>query len=308
MALLGVVAPRHRASGISGIASVRAIGDYRSEYTDSAEVQREKRCNLQAVTGVFASQSDAERAVENLRATGVPESRITLLTPGNVQTQKLKSVPVDTTEQPGMGKAIGAVLGAAGGLSGGGLLLAIIPGVGQVTALGLLGAAILGAAGASVGAVAGGAVENSMTEGLPEDEIFIYEDALRKGENVVVALAENPTEVHSFRELLDAEGAESVDAARQRWWTGLRSSESEHYSASGRNFTDDEKFYRLGFEAALHARNRCKEFDQVSAEMEARLEELQQEYPGIDLADPFTRGYRRGRDYYQRLCDQSKAA
>jgi len=26
------------------------------------------------------------------------------------------------------------------------------------------------------------------------------------------------------------------------------------------------------------------------------------------LAEPFTRGYQRGRDYYQRLCDESKAA
>jgi len=88
----------------------------------------------------------------------------------------------------------------------------------------------------------------------------------------------------------------------------LRSAEQEHYSRSGRNFRDDEKFYRLGFEAALHARTRCKEFDQVSAEMESNLEDLQRQYPGVEVAEPFTRGYERGRDYYQNLCDQSKAA
>jgi hypothetical protein len=99
-----------------------------------------------------------------------------------------------------------------------------------------------------------------------------------------------------------------VDAARHQWWIGLRSAEREHYAASGRNFNDDERFYRLGFEDALHAKSRCKEFDQISAEMESRLEELQSQHPGVDLEEPYTRGYQRGREYYQRLCDQSKAA
>ena len=89
---------------------------------------------------------------------------------------------------------------------------------------------------------------------------------------------------------------------------GLRSAEREHYLKLGGNFRDDEKFYRPGFEAALHARTRCKEFDQVSAEMASALEELERQYPGVDLAVPFTRGYERGREYYQLLCDKSKAA
>jgi hypothetical protein len=103
-------------------------------------------------------------------------------------------------------------------------------------------------------------------------------------------------------------GAEEVDAARQQWWIGLRSAEREHYSSSGRDFGDDEEFYRLGFEDALHARTRCMEFDQVSAEMSSRLEDLQREHPGEKIEEPYTRGYQRGREYYQHLCDESKAA
>ncbi len=218
-------------------------------------------------------------------------------------------MPIDAGEQPGIGKAIGAVVGAASGITSGSILAAaIIPGVGPVTAVGLLGAAILGAAGAGIGAAAGGALENSLTEGLPEDEIFVYEDAMRKGRSVVIALAENAHAAEPLRALLISEGAETVDAARHQWWIGLRSAEREHYSTSGGDFDKDEKFYRMGFEDALHARNRCKEFDQVSAEMESNLEELQKQYPGVDLADAYTRGYRRGREYYQRLCDQEKAA
>jgi hypothetical protein len=263
---------------------------------------------MEAVTGVFPSKSNAERAMGLLRSIGVPEKRVTLLTPQSVEPNK-QLAPTDATEQPGMGKAIGALVGGSAGLTAGSLALAaIIPGVGPVTAIGLLGGALLAAAGAGVGAVAGEKLEDSMSEGLPEDELFVYEDALRKGRSVVVALAEDEASASRFRELLNVEGAESVDAAREKWWIGLRSAENEHYSGLGRNFHQDEKFYRLGFEAALHARSRCKEYDQVLSEMASQIEDLEQQYPGVNAGEPFTSGYERGRDYYQALCDESKAA
>lgn len=262
---------------------------------------------MQSVVGVFSSQAEAERAVDALRSTGVSDERLTLLVPGDIR-KEMEAVPIDAAERSGVGKAIGAVLGAAGGLSAGAIVAAVIPGVGMVSALGLLGIAVLTAAGGGVGAATGQSLEHRMGEGVPEDEIFVYEDALRKGRSVVIALAEDESAAVRIRELLKTEGAESVDAARQQWWIGLRSAEQEHYSSSGRKFSDDEKFYRLGFEAALHARTRCMEFDQMSAEMESKLEDVQKEHPGADVAEAFTRGYRRGREYYQRICDESQAA
>jgi hypothetical protein len=142
---------------------------------------------------------------------------------------------------------------------------------------------------------------------LPEDEIFVYEDVLRKGRSVVIVLAQGGTAGEPFRQVLGEQGADAIDAARQEWWIGLRGTEGEHYSASGRNFANDEKFYRLGFEAALHARTRCKEFDQVSAEMASKLEDLEQQYPDAQIEDAFTRGYQRGREHFQALCDQRAA-
>jgi hypothetical protein len=207
-----------------------------------------------------------------------------------------------------MGAAIGALIGGGVGITGGSLLIALVPGIGPITALGLLGAAILGAAGATVGAVAGGKVEASMTEGLPHDEIFVYEDALRKGRNVVVAMADDEDSAASVREVLRADGAETIDDAREQWWIGLRSAEESHYSRSGRNFAEDEKYFRMGFEAALHAKTRCMEFDQVSGEMNAALEDVQREFPGVDVEEPFTHGYRRGREHYQELCNEQKDA
>jgi hypothetical protein len=222
--------------------------------------------------------------------------------------KEIQSVPTDTTEQPGMGAAIGALTGGGVGFAGGSLLMALVPGLGPITALGLLGAAVLGAAGATIGATAGNKMENSFTEGLPEDEIFVYEDALRQGRTVVIVLAEDNQAASLIREMLKMQGAESVDAAREQWWIGLRSAEESHYAKSGKSFSEDEEYFRRGFEAALHARTRCMEFDQVSAAMTAALEDLQREYPGKDVEAAFTRGYERGREHYQRLCDESKKA
>ena len=262
---------------------------------------------MQAVTGIFSSQAQAERAVASLKSQGTEADKITLLTPGSKTQAQHASVASDAAEQPGIGKAIGAVVGAATGLSGA-VLVAIIPGVGPVTALGLLGAAVLTAAGAGVGAVAGESLDNSLSSGVPEDELFVYEDALRKGHSVVIALANDSHSADQFRKSFEAAGAEAIDAARDQWWIGLRSAEQEHYSETGRHFNDDEKFYRMGFEAAQHARTRCMEFDQVSAEMANRVEELERQNPGVEVEAPFTRGYQRGREYYQHLCDESKAA
>src|SRR5205807_9043170 len=131
---------------------------------------------------------------------------------------------MDTSERPGIGKAMGAVVGAAGGLTGGSLLAAaILPGVGPVTALGLLGSAILGAAGATVGGKVAGSFENFTSEGLPEDEILVYEDALRRGRSVVIALAADHAEAARLRDVLKAEGAEGIDDARHEGSAGVRS-------------------------------------------------------------------------------------
>jgi hypothetical protein len=78
---------------------------------------------MQAVTGIFSSQADAEGALEHLRDSGVPSDKITLLSPGET-IKDFNAVSADATEQPGMGKTIGAVVGAAAGLSGGGLAVA----------------------------------------------------------------------------------------------------------------------------------------------------------------------------------------
>jgi len=265
---------------------------------------------MEAVTGVFTTCSAAEVALKRVHDIGIAADKTTLLTPGSADqiAREAQAVTVDAAEQPGMGKAVGALLGGGVGLAGGAALMALVPGVGPVTALGLLGAGILGAAGATVGAAAGDKVEWASYEGLPEDEIFVYEDALRRGRCVVVALADDESSAARIRDVLKDAGAESIDAARDQWWIGLRSSEQSHYAKSGRSFSDDEQFFRLGFQAAMHARTRCREFDQVSAEMDSVLEDVKLQFPNADVEKPFLQGYQRGREHYQQLCDEDREA
>jgi hypothetical protein len=245
-----------------------------------------------SVTGVFTSRSDAQRGSTQLLATGIPKDRINLLTPGASE-KELGAVPVDSAEQPGMGKAIGAAVGGAVGLAGGiGLGGAVaslmLPGIGPVIAVGAAGAALLG----MLGFKAGGAIEQSMTNGLPEDELFVYEDALRQGRSVVIADADNDIQAKAARGVLENAGAESIDRVRDMWWVGVRGAQKEKYDAKGGHFDDDERFFRCGFESALHLQNRDKSYDQCRTQLATR-------HPELHEREPFRRGFEEGRAYLE---------
>lgn len=264
---------------------------------------------MKSVTGIFASCGDAEKAISTLRSHGIEESQITLLLPGTPEEEarEAASVPTSDTEQPGMGKAmggvVGAAMGAAGGLSLGSIAAsALIPGVGPVVALGMAGAAALGLIGGVAGVAAGKAIENTSTHGLPKDEIFLYEDALRKGRSVLIVFTE-PDKADEVRDLLGQSGAETIDAARHTWWIGLRDVEEENYRASGGDFSTEESVYRRGFETALHPDNRDKAYDEIRPNLE-------HEFGPECKTECFRRGYERGRRYFEQLREpeQKRAA
>src|SRR5918997_3450062 len=181
---------------------------------------------MSTVAGIFNSSADAERVVEALRTAGIAEDRISLLTPGTTG-QQLDDVPTTETEQEGMGKAVGGVVGGALGVAGGLHLGAaaaslLVPGVGPVLAAGLIGAALLGAGGAATGMFAGGALEDSLAKGLPHDELFVYEDALRRGRTVVLVAADDEVSKGVARDLFKEAGAESGGGAREGGGGGAR--------------------------------------------------------------------------------------
>jgi hypothetical protein len=257
---------------------------------------------MESIAGVFRSYEDARSAFEGLRAIGVAEDRVNLLTPGSSDDEVDAEVLTTATEQPGMGKAMGGVVGAALGAAGGlelGVAIAtlLVPGVGPVLAAGAVGAALLGAGGAVAGATAGGALEGSV-EGVPHDELFVYEDALRKGRTVVFASVDDDV-ADDARQVLGENGAESIDAARKEWWLGLRDAEKEHYESQGQNFEQHEETFRKGFEAALHPEGRGKSYTEDLPRLESCFnEECHRE--------PFKAGYSRGQNYHSKLAGKAK--
>jgi hypothetical protein len=258
---------------------------------------------MKTVTGIFKKREDAERALAQLRALGVSDDRLNFLAPGASQAE-VDDVPTTETEQPGMGSALGGVVGGALGVAGGLHLGAaaaslFIPGVGPIFAAGVLGAALLGAGGAAAGAAAGGAMEDTVAGGLPADEVYVYEDALRQGRTVVVAVVDDEQEDAS-RVALTQAGAESIDAAREEWWVGLRDAEEASYTGEGRDFKSIEPVYRRGFEASLHPSARGKSYDEDAARL--------RECFGADCEDePFRRGYERGRSYERELAEKYRS-
>src|SRR3984957_17287906 len=189
---------------------------------------------MKAVVGVFKSRSDAEEGAAELVPLQIPRDRITILAP-HASDQQIAAVPTVAGEQPGMGTAMGAAIGGAMGVAGGAGLVPmivslLIPGVGPVVAIGVAGGVILGALGAVGGGALGGKLEGKVFEGLPEDELYVYEDALRKGRSVVLVMAEDD-EADAVRGALEHAGAESIDRAREMWWGGVRDAEKEKYKA-----------------------------------------------------------------------------
>ncbi|HEY6232522.1 MAG TPA: hypothetical protein VIW64_14765 [Pyrinomonadaceae bacterium] len=242
---------------------------------------------METVSGIFSSRSAAEAAVSELSSLGIPNDRIALLTPGMKDERVEREVPTADSEQPGMGQAMGGAVGGAMGVAGGATLGAaaaslLVPGVGPVIAGGLLGAALLGAGGTAAGVAAGGALEKELESGLPHDELYLYEDALRKGRSVVVAFVDNEGAIYSARGAMAGAGAESIDEARENWWIGIRDAEEAEYHATGRSFQTDEASYRRGFEAAMSRRK------DSGAAVETD-------------DDAFKRGYERGQSYQKTL-------
>src|SRR6185436_9287249 len=206
--------------------------------------------HMNTVVGIFNSFADAKRAAAMLRSLGITEKQISVLSPRTAETEIEANIPTSETEQPGMGSALGGTVGGALGVAGGlhaGMIVAsaLVPGVGPVLALGLIGAALFGAGGAFAGALAGDSIEDGLAAGVPRDELYLYEDALRRGRSVVIAVTDEEELATRGREELKRAGAESVDAAREQWWIGLRDAEQEHYQSAGGNFNVDEAAYRL---------------------------------------------------------------
>jgi hypothetical protein len=247
---------------------------------------------MEAISGVFESREDAEKTVNELRKAGIPDNRIGFLTPGSDTGELETGLPITDTERPGMGRAMGAAVGGAMGAAGGatlGLAAATlaVPGVGPVIAFGMVGAALLGIVGATAGSAVGDTIEEELGEGVPHEDIYLYEDALRHGHSVIIAYTETEDEADNVEDVLDRTGAMDLDDLRERWWDELRDGERAHYHRDGRDFDRDEENYRSGFQAAQHPHRRGKAYTDVE-------DDLRNAHDDSELDSAFRAGYERG--------------
>ena len=219
------------------------------------------------IVGVFERIGAAARAVRDLRIVGTGAGKVQFLRPGGGPTQ-FAHVPAAAGEPPGMAQTMAAFLagsvGAAAGLAlGAAAAGALMPGAGPDLALGLIGAVAFGLTGAVAGSAAGSRLGSAIFEGLPEDEFFVYKDALRQSRWIVLCLAGKQTAADEARQILEREGAESIDAARHVPELGLKDSALLRYSAPARPPKAENDPFRRGYEAALNPEFRGKPWDQV---------------------------------------------
>jgi len=135
---------------------------------------REGMAETKTVIGVFGSEQQAERAVEELRRSGFSDNEISVVGKDSGRHKKGGMAGGDVSNGATWGAGIG---GAAGLLATAGALA--IPGFGPILALGPLAGTLTAAAG---GGLAGALVDF----GIPEDQSRQYERDIKEGKFLAV--------------------------------------------------------------------------------------------------------------------------
>ena len=108
------------------------------------------------------------------------------------------------------------------------------------------------------GAVAGSALEEALSNGLPKDELYVYKDALRRGRTVLVVLIEDTDQATTARavlarvELRAARAVRSLGAGRAR---SGRATSSAVSSSSDRPLTSSAREREAGGDQAWRTRS-----------------------------------------------------
>lgn len=226
-----------------------------------------------AISGVFSSAAEAERALTALKERGFAGDEVSVLA---------RAEHHDSAGAKGLGAAMGAVLGM-------GAATFLIPGLGPVIGVGLLAA---GVAGAGLGAAAGKAADR-VTSRIPHEDLYFYEQALHDGQAVVFVDVSEPERQTQARNLIEHAGARNVHTLRRDWWQGIRHEEREYLQARGMAFEPNEAAYQSGFEAALQPANRGRSYDECAAYIDAH-------YPEPGRTEVFRAGFDRGQQYLTR--------
>ncbi len=179
-------------------------------------------------------------------------------------------------EMPAYAQA-GAAIGAFAGLSA----ATLVPGLGPIVGMGMLASGLIGTA---LGAAAGKVVDRH-THGVPNEDLYFFDEALRHGQTVVIVDPRDPVQETKARNLLERAGGRSTHSLRQEWWQTIRDRHRHE-------FNGDEEEYRAGFEAALHPFTRGRDLQEVAPYVETC-------YPEPCRSEAFRIGFQRGQEYFR---------
>jgi heat induced stress protein YflT/ActD protein len=165
-----------------------------------------------AVFGIYATQEQVERAIDQLRSAGFRPTDISVLVPENLGTKELAHEKHSKApEGASTGAASGAVLGGVlGWLTGIGALA--IPGLGPFLAAGPIVALLAGVgAGATVGGVTGALIGL----GIPEFEAKRYEGLIKSGRILLSVHSDDREWTKRAKAILEATGADDISATAE---------------------------------------------------------------------------------------------
>ena len=182
---------------------------------------------METAIGVFDSRESAENAVKELIQNHVPQESIIFLT---------RSETEATTFGKDLGKYAGGFMGGAVGATAGcvGAALALIPGFGQIFALGVGGAALLGYLGSRAGAsIAGGMVDDS---GAPvptgddkaHDETSHFLEVIKSGRSIILVQTEFREVAAAASGVLDRLGLGKQAPSASRSQSSIREVQGVH--------------------------------------------------------------------------------
>ncbi|MEA5502591.1 general stress protein [Halotia wernerae UHCC 0503] len=163
--------------------------------------------------GVFSNRTNAEQALHELKNTGFPMDRVSVIARDGDGRDDIAGTQV--TEKVGDKSDEGATVGAvSGGVLGGltGLLVGLgtlaIPGVGPIMLAGATATTLATTlAGAGIGAVAGSLVGALIGLGIPEERARVYNERVERG-HYLVMLDGTDAEIATAKAIFSRHGIE----------------------------------------------------------------------------------------------------
>jgi len=160
---------------------------------------------METAIGVFDSRERAEQAVKELVGHHVPQDSIVFLTRSESEAMSFGK---------DLGQYVGGFMGGAVGVTAGcvGAALALIPGFGQIFALGVGGAALLGFLGSKAGGALGEQISHDPQAPTPageeksQGEAELLLEVLKSGRSVVLVQSEFHDVIGSASGVLDRLG------------------------------------------------------------------------------------------------------